>query len=232
MAGAPADRGPGVSRSADAAPSVVDLALRPSAPVVGRPTRDGAQAEAARRILEAAAPLFYRQGIRAVSADAVIDAAGVTKATFYRHFPTKDELVVAYLTAIAAAEQHVVTQWRAELADQPDEVLTRYARTLGRDACGPGFHGCPFLNALAEYPDAEHPVRVAAQQHRRWLRAAAGELLKQMGVAEPQVVALELMMLRDGAMAAGDDVPGDQVAQALLGAGRAVVRGGARPAEV
>lgn len=209
-----------------AAASVVDLALRPSAPVVGRPTRDGAQAEAARRILDAAAPLFYGQGIRAVSADAIIDAAGVTKATFYRHFPTKDDLVVAYLTAVSAAERDVVTQWRSEHAGRPGDVLVRYAQTLGRDACGPGFHGCPFLNALAEYPDAGHPVRVAAQTHRRWLRDTAAELLTELGVADPSAVALELLMLRDGAMAAGDDVPGAQVSEALLRAGRAIVREG------
>ncbi|MHA3946251.1 helix-turn-helix domain-containing protein [Cellulomonas bogoriensis] len=53
-------------------------------------------------------PRFYVEGIRAVSADAVIAAAGVTKATFYRHFPTKDDLVVAYLRTVAAAEQHAV----------------------------------------------------------------------------------------------------------------------------
>ena len=99
-------------------------ALDPSL-VVGRPTRDGAQAEAARRILAAAAPLFYDQGIRAVAADAVIAAAGVTKTTFYRHFPTKDDLVVAYLRAVSAAERAAVEGWRSELGDRPAEVLVQ-----------------------------------------------------------------------------------------------------------
>lgn len=204
--------------------TVTGVSILDSSLVVGRPTRDGAQAEAARRILAAAAPLFYGQGIRAVAADAVIAAAGVTKATFYRHFPTKDDLVVAYLRAVSAAERAAVEGWRSELGDRPAEVLVRYARVLGTQACGPDFRGCPFLNALAAYPEPSHPVRVAAEEHRTWLRAQAAELLDLMGVRAAGAVAVQLVMLRDGAMAAGDGVPGAQVEEALVTAGTAVVR--------
>ncbi|NTW41336.1 MAG: helix-turn-helix transcriptional regulator, partial [Cellulomonadaceae bacterium] len=68
--------------------------------VVGRPARDGSESPVARRILDAATPRFYALGIRSVSAEVIIEAAGVTKATFYRHFPTKDHLVTAYLLAL------------------------------------------------------------------------------------------------------------------------------------
>ncbi|MCL3859752.1 TetR/AcrR family transcriptional regulator [Actinotalea sp. K2] len=201
-----------------------DLVAQELALVVGRPTRHGGQAEAARRILEVAAPLFYGHGIRAVSADLVIEAAGVTKATFYRHFPTKDELVVAYLSAVSEAEQRELGRWRAASPDRPGEVLERYARALGAQACGAAFRGCPFLNAMAEYPEVEHPVQVAVERHRSWLRGAAADLLGQLGVREPDLVALELVMLRDGAMAAGSGVPAAQVEAALVRAGTAIVR--------
>ncbi len=204
----------------------------PPATVVGRPTRDGGQAEAARRVLAAAAPLFYRHGVRAVSADAVIEAAGVTKATFYRHFRTKDDLVVAYLQGVSQAEQRTVDAWRAAHPDDPAEVLRAYARSLGEQACGPGFHGCPFLNALAEHPDPGHPVREAAQAHRRWQRATATSLLADLGVDDPDLVALQLLLLRDGATAAGDGTPPARLTAALLGAGAALVRatgGSSRP---
>ncbi|RYV52284.1 TetR/AcrR family transcriptional regulator [Pengzhenrongella frigida] len=204
--------------------TVEGLSARTSSPVVGRPTRQGGQAEAARRILDAAGPLFYGQGIRAVSADAVIDAAGVTKTTFYRHFPTKDDLVVAYLSAVSAAEQRAVADWRAAYAGRPVEVLRIYARTLGEEACGAGFRGCPFLNAVAEYPDDAHPVHVAVERHRTWLRGAAREVLEQMGVEDPDLTAVELVMVRDGAMAAGRGVPATRVTAALLRAGTAIVR--------
>lgn len=193
----------------------------PAAPVVGRPSRDGGQSDAARRILTAAAPRFYAEGIRAVSADVVMADAHVTKATFYRHFPTKDDLVVAYLATVAAAERSVVADWRARLT--PAEVLTAYADQLTTQACGDGFRGCPFLNAVAEYPDPHHPVRRVADEHRAWLRTTAAELLAALGVADAAGVAVQLVMLRDGAMVAGTGVGGEVVARSLREAGRAVV---------
>ena len=103
-------------------------------------------------------------------------------------------------------------------------MLHAYARTLGAQACGPGFHGCPFLSALAEHPRPGHPVREAAQAHRRWQRATATELLAQAGVADPDRVALQLLLLRDGATAAGDGEDPARLTAALLSAGAALVR--------
>lgn len=195
----------------------------PDAPVVGHPTRDGGQSDVARRILEVAAPRFYLEGIRAVSADAVIAAAGVTKVTFYRHFPTKDRLVEAYLETVAAGERHAVEGWRAEHAGDPGAVLAAYADVLAAQACADGFRGCPFLHAVAEYPDVTHPVRAVAERHRDWLRRTAEGLLAELGVADPRESAVQLVMLRDGAMAAGAGVGPDEVGSALRRAGTAVV---------
>ncbi|WP_250445180.1 TetR/AcrR family transcriptional regulator [Actinotalea sp. C106] len=203
---------------------VTDLNALASPRVVGRPNRDGGQAEAARRILEVAAPMFYGQGLRAVSADAVIDAAGVTKATFYRHYPSKDDLVVAYLRTVSDAERHVLNEWRSQHPGDPSRVLERYARAVGTQARGPEFRGCPFLNAIAAYPEREHPVRVAAEEHRAWLRSCATDLLTEMGARHAGLVSVQLVMLRDGAMATGEDVPPRRVTQALLSAGSALLR--------
>jgi AcrR family transcriptional regulator len=192
--------------------------------VVGRPTRDGGQSDVARRILEVAAPRFYLEGIRAVSADTVIAQAGVSKVTFYRHFPTKDHLVEAYLETVAAAERDAVRTWRAGHPGDPAAVLVAYADQLATQACGPGFRGCPFLNAAAEYPDVAHPVRAVAERHRDWLRRTAEALLAELGAREPRVAAVQLVLLRDGAMAAGPGVTPDELARALRRAGAAVVR--------
>lgn len=192
--------------------------------VVGHPARDGGQSPVASRIVEAATVRFYTEGIRAVSADAVIADAGVTKATFYRHFPTKDDLVVAYLTVVAEREDARLDAWCAEHPDDPGEVLRIYARAVGVQACTPGFHGCPFVNAAAEYPDPEHPVRRVVTAHRRRLVGTAAALLGRLGVPQPDAAALQLAMLRDGAMVAGDVGEPEVVTQALLQAGAAVVR--------
>jgi len=202
--------------------------------VVGRPARDGGQSPVARRILDVATPLFLSQGIRATSADVIIEAAEVTKATFYRHFPTKDHLVTAYLLAIVEGEKAAVVQWRAQHPDRPADVLLAYARALVAEVSRPGFRGCPFVNATAEYPDLDNAVRAAVAVHRAWLRDTAADLLAQLGVAEPQTFAAALIMLRDGAMVAGDGATGPGVAEALLRAGRTLVRVGldAAPAPV
>lgn len=180
----------------------------------------------AARILRAAAGLFYADGIRAVSADRVIAAAGVSKVTFYRHFATKDALVVAYLTAVADAERAALAAAEARHPDDPATVLRGYADVLGREACAPGFRGCPFINAAAEYADPQHPVRAVVAEHRRWMVAAAAALLGRLGLTDPAAAAEELVILRDGAMVAGY-VGGEErarvVAAALQHAGAAVV---------
>lgn len=206
--------------------TTLDALQAASAPVVGHPRRDGGQSEAARRILASAAPRFYRDGIHAVSADAVMAEAGVTKATFYRHFPTKDHLVAAYLTTLSAAEQDTVRGWRAEHPADPLAVLAAYADSLAAQGCEPDFRGCPFLNAIAEYPETGDPVRLVVDAHRGWLRSTTAELLTELGVHDPVGTALQLVMLRDGAMAAVAEP--DQVAHALRTAGQAVIHAARR----
>ena len=120
------------------------------------------------RILEAAADLFYAQGIRAVSADKIIAKVGITKVTFYRHFHTKDDLVVAYLERRAQWERGAVEAARQAAGDDVLEVFRMIAEGIGAETCSPGFRGCPFINAAAEYADPEHPVRQVVDTHRRW----------------------------------------------------------------
>ena len=157
----------------------------------------------AARILDAAGALFYADGVRAVSADRVIAAAAVSKVTFYRHFPSKDALVVAWLAGIAAAERQVLDALRAAHPGDPAAVLAAYADALGSESCRPGFRGCPFINAAAEYADADHPVRALVAEHRRWMVDTAAEVLAELGLDDPVGAAEELVVLRDGAMVAG-----------------------------
>jgi AcrR family transcriptional regulator len=177
----------------------------------------------AARILQAAAALFYADGIRAVSADRVIAEAGVSKVTFYRHYPTKDLLVAAYLTAISRGEREAVEAATAAHPGDPATVLRGYAGALGSQSCTPGFRGCPFINAAAEYADPEHPVRAVVAAHRAWMTGTAARLLADLGVDDPQATAAELVMLRDGAMVAGYVGDPEVIAAALVGAGAAIV---------
>lgn len=153
------------------------------------------------RILDAATELFYAHGIRAVSADKIIDRAGITKVTFYRHFRTKDTLVVAYLERQAAWERGALDALRASAGDA--EALRRFAASVGTEACKPGFRGCSFINAAAEYAEPDSQVRAVVAEHRTWYRQTFAAMARALGVADAEQAADELMMLRDGAMLSG-----------------------------
>jgi AcrR family transcriptional regulator len=174
------------------------------------------------RIVEAAADLFYAHGLRAVSADKIIERAGITKVTFYRHFPTKDDLIVAYLERRAAWERGAILGASEAAHGNVDETIRLVSEGIGREACTPGFRGCPFINAAAEYADAEHPVRRVVDDHRTWFRSMLEKLTASIGIQDP-VVTEELMMLRDGAMVSGYLGTADRVSAALLSASRAVI---------
>lgn len=174
------------------------------------------------RIIDAATELFYANGLRAVSADRIIDKVGITKVTFYRHFPTKEDLIVAYLEKRAAWERAAVQGARAA-AGNPLGAFQMIADGIGQESCSPGFRGCPFINAAAEYPDPEHPVRLVVDAHRRWFKDATQELLDELGVADSSRKADQLIMLRDGAMVAGYLGNATMVADSLSAAGCAVI---------
>src|SRR5262249_27825528 len=130
------------------------------------------ESPARRRVLDAASALFYAEGIHAVGIDRVIAEAGVAKATFYHHFPSKDDLVCAYLR-----EQ----DGRIREALSPSDGPATLSDVLGEFACAPGFRGCAFINAAAESPDAGHPVRQVIPEHRRWFRELLRDLLARTG---------------------------------------------------
>jgi len=153
------------------------------------------------RLLGTASALFYADGIRSVGVDRVIFEASVTRATFYRHFPGKESLVVAYLEDVdRAARQHA-----DDLADRnPDATawLREFTRSTGQRLCTPNFRGCPFINAAAEYPEPASPVRQAVLVHRRWLEVSVTEAFRRAGHPEPVGAAGHWVVLRDGAMVA------------------------------
>ncbi|MBT0993439.1 TetR/AcrR family transcriptional regulator [Cellulomonas sp. DKR-3] len=166
------------------------------------------------RLLRTAAALFYRDGVRAVGVDRVVAEAAVTRATFYRHFPGKDDLVVAYLRAADGA----VREHAGEPPGGADEArawLRATTRELGRTVCGAGFRGCPFINAAAEYPDPTSAVRVAVLEHRAWLEGAVRTAFARSGHPDAAGAARHWMALRDGAMVAAY-LTDPQVARASL----------------
>jgi AcrR family transcriptional regulator len=166
------------------------------------PQRPPAATSAARaRILATADRLFYGEGIRAVGVDRVVAESRVTRVTFYRHFPSKDHLIVAYLQGRLKRDREQLARLRAQHPGDPRAVLTALSTALTADSAAPGFRGCPYLNLTAEYCDADHPARKVAGEHRTWLKGEVEQLLTELEHDRVDVVAEQLVMLRAGAMA-------------------------------
>jgi len=164
------------------------------------------------RLVGSASRLFYREGIHAVGVDRLVREAGVTLATFYRHFPTKEALVEAYLRA---TDQRLRRNVENALRDQdPRQALEALLDLIGQRTSAPGFRGCQFINAAAEYPDSAHPVHVAVSDHRTWFRAVATEVARQLGHPDPDEAGQYLVVLHDGALVASelDDQKAVQIA--------------------
>jgi AcrR family transcriptional regulator len=159
------------------------------------------RSEPRERLLTTAMGIFYANGIRTVGVDRIIAEAGVTKATFYRHFPSKEDLVLAYLrTAHAGIRQEFESL--AQDAERFD-LLRALAGGVAQDVCRPGFRGCAFINAGAEYPDPDSPVRQAVQEHRDWFQQFLADAFRAAGHTEPEAAADHFTLLRDGAMVRG-----------------------------
>ncbi|GAA1596935.1 MULTISPECIES: TetR/AcrR family transcriptional regulator [Kribbella] len=158
--------------------------------------------EARMRLLSTATGLFYAEGIHAVGVDRVIAEAQVTRATLYRHFPSKDDLTVAYLTAADEAIRARVENAR-DAKSTADDVIREVAKSITDDINSRGFRGCAFLNAAAEYPDPAHPVHQAVLRHRDWFLTTMTELFTATGKPDSEPAARHFVMLRDGAMTAG-----------------------------
>ncbi|WP_255945663.1 TetR/AcrR family transcriptional regulator [Streptomyces odontomachi] len=165
-------------------------------------TKGRGTSEARSRLLSTATKIFYAEGIHSVGIDRIIAEAQVTRATLYRHFAGKEDLVLAYLDQ---ADRELRAQ--AETAQAGEESaadkIRAICRTITAGIRSPGFRGCAFLNAAAEYPDRDHPVHRAVLAHRQWFLETMTGLLAQTGDAPAEAAGRHLVMLRDGAMASG-----------------------------
>jgi AcrR family transcriptional regulator len=162
----------------------------------------GGPRAARRRILDTAAQLFYRDGFRAVGIDTIIAESGVAKMTLYRHFPSKDHLVAAYLEEANGLFWAWLDAAVAAHAGSPRRQLIAVFEAVGALALSPTCLGCTFQGAAAEFPGAEHPAHRIALAHKRAVIDRLATLAVAGGLREPTVLAEALLLLMDGAWAA------------------------------
>ena len=174
------------------------------------------------RILQTATRLFYAKGIRAVGVDLIIAESGVAKATFYKHFPAKDDLVLAYLDKVDLVWTGQLERAAAAGGPAPADQLLGMFDALATACRRDGYRGCAFLNAAAEN-EAGTPIHDRTLAHKNAVRAWVRGLAAEAGAADPDALARALTLLLDGGLAsgsvdAGADAPvvAKASAQALL----------------
>lgn len=168
------------------------------------------------QLLETAALLFFQKGYRAIGVDTITAHSGIGKMTLYRHYKSKDDLIVAYL-------QESNTRFWVEFenatrgAASAREKLVAFFRALAGYITSPECFGCPFLNIVTEYPDPDYPGHKVALEHKESLRQRFRDLAEQAGARNPAVLADQLFLLMDGAYMAvrmfGINNPGAGVAE-------------------
>jgi len=161
-------------------------------PEVSSPTR--------KRIVDAATKLFYAEGIGRVSVDAIAEKAGLTKRTLYYHFKSKDDLIAAYLESRDQPNLKQMAGWFEAAEGDADRKVEAIFSNLARSARHPKWKGCGFLRTAAELASMPgHPAVKAGSRHKanfeKWLAAE----LSGRGIAEPQMLAREIVLLMDGA---------------------------------
>ncbi len=152
------------------------------------------------RVLETAAELFYAEGIRAVGVDTIIEHAGVAKASFYKHFPSKDDLVLEFLKRRDAYWRDWLAGAVERLSPEPSGRPLAVFDALAERFASKGFRGCAFINTVIELANRNHAAHLASDTHKREVTAFIAGLLKAAGVAKPDELAREFIVLMDGAI--------------------------------
>lgn len=160
-------------------------------PASSNPTRETA--------LLAASDLFYREGVRAAGMDLIVEHSGIAKTTIYRHFPTKDALVEAFLER---EDREFWKQWDdvvAAHASEPLEALLALSDWIGARVSRDNYRGCPQINVAAEFAEPEHPARKVAHRHKTEMVDRLTFLCSQLGAFTANVRAQQIGLLFDGA---------------------------------
>ena len=150
------------------------------------------------KVFQTASRLFYQHGYRAIGVDTIAAESGIGKMTLYRHYPSKDDLIVAYLKG------HDDFFWNnfekiTEDATTPREKLLAFFKALQNYTKTAACHGCPFINVATEYPETDYPGHQVAIEHKQAVRTRFRGLAKEAGAPEPEVLADQLFLLMDGA---------------------------------
>lgn len=154
------------------------------------------------RILDTAFRLFYAHGPRGVGVDTVIAESGVAKATLYKHFPRKDDLILAYLDKVDQTWFGALRAAARAGGERPGDQLVAMFDALTSAYRREGYHGCAFINTAAESPGGTD-VHARTVEHKAVVRAWIADLARRARAKDPQLLARQLTLLIDGGLSVG-----------------------------
>lgn len=155
------------------------------------------------RILDVATALFYTEGVRAVGMSRIIGEVGCGKNLLYAQFPSKADLVTAYLDRFRERRDRAEEKALREAGDDPAERLVAVVAEIAGRLRRPDFRGCPFRNLLTEFPDGDEPPERRAREYLRETRELVGCLAGELGVTDPEGLADRIWLIIDGLYASG-----------------------------
>jgi AcrR family transcriptional regulator len=205
--------------------------MSPASPSKSRRAASGAEPQDVReRVLATASDLFYRRGVRAVGVDLVIAEAGVAKTSLYRHFPTKDDLIVAFLKREDVDFWAVWDEVGTRYANDPVGEVEAHMRWIGERLARMNYRGCPQINVAAEFAEHVHPARQVARSHMQALRTRLTSIAQRIGVPRPGELGAQLAVLVNGAFVSSELLAPDEATDVLLACARALVASHAKHA--
>jgi AcrR family transcriptional regulator len=153
------------------------------------------------KLFQTAARLFYEHGYRAIGVDTIAAESGIGKMTLYRHYPSKDDLIVAYLHD---SDQFFWDEFEQITKDAPtaSEKLLAFFEALQAYVLSADCYGCPFINVAVEFPNPDYAGHQVALEHKRSVLRRFRELAEVAGARQPEALANALFLLMDGAYVA------------------------------
>lgn len=174
------------------------------------------------QLIETALKLFYRQGFHATGIDAIIAESGVARMTLYKHFKSKDDLILAVLRRRDERFRIWFTRAVERRASSPGDRLLAVFDALEEWFRQPDFSGCMFINASAEFADPANPIHKTAAEHKILMRRYLTGLARDAGAPDPEILGNSLALLAEGAIVMRH-VGGDASAATQAGAAAAVL---------
>jgi len=176
-------------------------------------------------LVQKALLVFYQNGFHATGMDMLATETGVSKTSMYKHFRTKEDLILAVLRLRDEKFRNWLIRRMEELGDTPQEQLIAMFDALGEWFAEVDFRGCMFVKASSEYQEPDHPIHSQSADHKRLLFAHIRHLTNKTGATDPGALARQLLLLKEGAIVTAqlgyfEDPAGDakSAAQGLLAA--------------